>query len=205
MIFDIGANIGKWTLENINSGDKFICIEASPSTFNKLFSNLGNNQKVTLLNYAICDNNGEDIKFYDCDCNTLSTINKAWLTDETSRFYNYGYKEISVKTLSIDNLIEKYGIPKLIKIDTEGGEFECLKSLSVKVEDLCFEWASETNEITFKCLDHLKNLGFSKFYIQDCDEYTFRPNNSEYKDFEIVKSELLTKIPKKDWGMIWCK
>lgn len=203
MIFDIGANIGKWTLENINSDDKFICIEASPSTFNKLFSNLGNNQKVTLLNYAICDNNGEDIKFYDCDCNTLSTLNKGWLTDETSRFYNYGYKEIFVKTLSIDDLIEKYGIPKLIKIDTEGGEFECLKSLSMKVEDLCFEWASETNDITFKCLDYLINLGYTEFAIQIEDNYTYRPQ--VYQNVNIVKNFLTKTTPKQEWGMIWVK
>ena len=39
MYFDIGSNIGKWALANINQCDKIIAIEASPITFNNLVSN----------------------------------------------------------------------------------------------------------------------------------------------------------------------
>ena len=30
-----------------------------------------------------------------------------------------------------------------------------LLSLTKKVDTLCFEWAAEVNDITFKCLDYL--------------------------------------------------
>ena len=50
-------------------------------------------------------------------------------------------------TITIDKLIQEYGTPELIKIDVEGGEFECLSSLTQKVNNICFEWASETNDI----------------------------------------------------------
>ena len=39
MYFDIGANIGNWSLSNVNNCDKIIAIEASPNTFNKLLNN----------------------------------------------------------------------------------------------------------------------------------------------------------------------
>lgn len=202
LIFDIGANVGSWTMSNINSADRFVTIEASPRTFERLKNNINNN-KVQLLEYAVCNNNGQDITFYDAKCNTLSTINKEWLTAHTSRFHNYTkYNEIKCKTITIDSLIKTYGIPDLIKIDVEGGEYECISSLTQKVDMLCFEWASEVNNITIKCLDYLHTLGFTKFFIQAEDNYSFRP--TEFYDIITCKNKLLQTIPKQDWGMLWC-
>ena len=39
MYFDIGSNIGKWSLANINQCNKIISIEASPITFKRLVNN----------------------------------------------------------------------------------------------------------------------------------------------------------------------
>jgi FkbM family methyltransferase len=204
MYFDIGANIGNWSLANINSCDKIISIEASPATFNKLVNNC-KNEKIILLNYAVCNNNCNDITFYQAGCDTLSTINKDWLTAETSRFCNHNYKEITCKTITLDKLIEQYGLPDFIKIDVEGGEYECVRSLTQKVKLLCFEWASETNTITFNCIDYLYKLGYTQYYIQMMDNYVFRPNDNDFYDINTVKTKLSVTIPKQDWGMIWCK
>jgi FkbM family methyltransferase len=204
MFFDIGTNIGNWALENINLCNKIISIEASPITFNKLINNC-KNDKIILLNYAVCNNNLDNIIFYQAECDVLSTINKEWLTNPSSRFYNYPYTEIICKTITIDKLIEQYGIPDLIKIDVEGGEYECISSLTQKIKLICFEWASETNIITFNCIDYLYNLGYSQFYIQNGDNYRFRPINIDFYDISIIKIKLSNMVPKQDWGMIWCK
>jgi FkbM family methyltransferase len=204
MYFDIGANIGKWSLANINQCKKIITIEASPITFNKLVDNC-KNDKIILLNYAVCNNNGNDITFYQAESDTLSTINKEWLTAESSRFYNHRYTEINCKTITIDKLIEQYGLPDMIKIDVEGGEYECICSLTQKVKLLCFEWASETNIITFNCIDYLYNLGYTQYYIQIFDDYSFRPQDNDFYDINTIKTKLSNTIPKEDWGMIWCK
>lgn len=204
MFFDIGANVGAWSLANINNCDKIIAVEASPTTYNVLVNKIGANTKVICLNYAVCNSDKEYVDFYNCSTDTLSTINKDWLDSETSRFYNqYKYDVIKCKTITIDKLIEQYGIPELIKIDVEGGEFECLSSLTQKVKNLCFEWASETNNITFKCLDFLESLGYTEFSIQFQDHYTSRPQL--YKNINIVKEDLSKTTPKKEWGMIWAK
>jgi FkbM family methyltransferase len=204
MYFDIGSNIGKWAIANISQCDKILSIEASPTTFKSLTDNC-KHDKIILLNYAVCNNGGKDIAFYEADASTISTINKEWLVNETSRFYNYPYKEITCKTITIDSLIEQYGTPDLIKIDVEGGEYECVSSLTTKVKLLCFEWASETNEITLKCIDYLFNLGYTKFFVQNGDDYVFRPHNDYYQDIITTKNKLMTTLPKHDWGMIWCK
>lgn len=203
MFFDIGSNIGKWSLANINNCNKIIAVEASLRTYDRLIQSVSNNEKIICLNYAVCNNNGEDIVFYDAIADTISTLNKDWLTSSESRFCGRHYNEIKCKPITIDSLIEKYGEPELIKIDVEGGEYSTISSLSKKVNNLCFEWASETNDITINCLDHLKGLGFNYFSIQYEDFYTFRP--SEYTNIEEVKELLSKTTPKLDWGMIWCK
>ena len=130
----------------------------------------------------MCNTYGQDITFYQAECDVLSTIDKDWLAKDSSRFYNYKYREIMCKTLTIDKLIEYYGLPDLIKIDVEGGEYECIVSLTQKVKLLCFEWASEVNYITFKCIDYLLHLGFTQFYIQNQDNYLFRPQDNDFYD-----------------------
>ena len=203
LYFDIGANIGAWAAANLNNCDKIICVEASTDTYNQLISRQ-KSEKIVTLNYAICDNSGQDITFYACTAtSTISTLNKSWLADPSSRFYNYPFKEIVCKTRTIDDLIREYGVPDLLKVDVEGGEFACLSSLTSKVPALCFEWASEVNDITYKCLDHLASLGFTEFYIQMEDKYTFRP--TEYTDIAAVKMALGRTTPKQEWGMMWCK
>jgi len=69
----------------------------------------------------------------------------------------------------------------------------------------CLKWASETNSITFKFIDYLLNLGYTQFYIQNNDNYLFRPQDNDFYDINIIKTKLSNTIPKKDWGMIWCK
>jgi FkbM family methyltransferase len=202
MFFDIGANMGSWALANVDKCEKIISVEASPPTFQTL-SQVCKHDKIVLLNYAVCNNDGKDITFYHADCHVLSTINKEWLTSQTSRFYNERYHEITCKTITIDSLIQQYGVPSLIKIDVEGGEYECVTSLTTKVDTLCFEWASEVNDITFKCLDYLFTLGFSQFCVQNGDDYTFRP--IRWYDIEAAKTILKNTTLKIDWGMVWCK
>ena len=227
MYFDIGSNIGSWALNNQqNYNKKIICIEASPITYKKLEENIknkgyelyktennnlsslyvnNNKQQIEILNYAVCDSNNSEIIFYDCENdNPLSTINKDWLENPNSRFYGCNYKEKKVPTIKIDKLIEEYGIPELIKIDVEGGEYECIKSLTNnKIKNICFEWASELNVMTFKCLDYLNKMGFNEFYLQYEDNYLFRPFNYN-ETIETIKLKLLYTTPKKEWGMIWC-
>lgn len=203
MFFDIGANIGNWSLANITICNKIIAVEASPDTFKKLLHNTKNNNKIIYLNYAVCNSDKEFIEFYNCSSDTLSTINKDWLISEKSRFYNQKYNIIKCKTITIDKLIQEYGVPELIKIDVEGGEFECLTSLTQKVKNLCFEWASETNDITFKCLDYLESLGYNQFAFQLQDNYNYRPQN--YTNINYIKELLNKTTPKNEWGMIWAK
>lgn len=205
MYFDIGANEGKWSLANIKTTSKIISVEACSETYMRLQEVCNNDPSILTLNYAVCNNDCKDIVFNKAESHVLSTLNKDWLTNSNSRFYNVSFTEVLCKSITFDKLIELYGIPDIIKVDVEGGEYMCISSLNQKVNILCFEWASETNPISFMCLDHLYKLGFCDFYIQLEDNYTFRPTWDEYYTVEQVKLILNQTIPKFHWGMIWCR
>jgi FkbM family methyltransferase len=123
MYFDIGANIGKWSQANNMAATKIIAVEAVPITFQKLVAASTLYKHILCENYAVCDNSENDILFYNCtDADTISTLNKDWLTDPSSRFNNFSYNEIICKTITLDALILKYGLPVLIKIDVASYE-----------------------------------------------------------------------------------
>uniref|UniRef100_A0A6C0LN08 Methyltransferase FkbM domain-containing protein n=1 Tax=viral metagenome TaxID=1070528 RepID=A0A6C0LN08_9ZZZZ len=204
MFFDIGANVGLWAEANIHATDKIIAVEASPITFMKLVNNV-KNSNIVCINFAACNNDGKDITFYQGDADTLSTVNEDWFLDPESRFHNHPHFPIICKTITLDALIAEFGIPDLIKIDVEAGEYECISSLTQKVNLLCFEWASEVNAITFKCLDYLLTIGFTEFYLQNGDAYTFRPKSEDFYSIDTVKLHLMNSVIRLDMGMVWCR
>jgi len=204
LCFDIGANIGNWSISNLNRYEKIDAVEASPLVFDRLNNNTNKYSKIITVNKAVSCING-NIDFYQASTDVLSTTNKEWLCNENNRFYGHPYKILSVPTISLDELINIYGKPNLIKIDTEGGEYNTIKSLTSKVDYLCFEWASETDTLNFNCIDYLESIGFKYFYLQMEDNYTFIPNIDDYTDIDTIKEQLSKTIKKKDWGMIWCR
>jgi len=157
------------------------------------------------LNYAVSAT-PFSTTFYSCpSCNVLSTLNKDWLSADNSR---YGHMKnsivhIMVPTITLDALISQYGIPDILKVDVEGAEEEVVGTLTSKVPVLCFEWASEWRESMYRTLDYVDTIGFKKFYIQEGDNYTFRP--VEYNmDINDAKQYLAKSKDKENWGMIWC-
>jgi len=205
LLFDIGANIGKWTLQNLNN-NTIVAVEASPKTYRELVKNV-TGKNVIALNYAVSNTLSDTVKFYESNSNTLSSLDKRWLEDPRSRFgvnsSINSYIEIDVKTISLDTLIVNYGMPDILKVDVEGAENIVLKSLTQRAKLLCFEWASEWNPETFECIDHLASLGYTQFHVQNEDAYTYRTNQFEHT-VESLKSFLSNTIPKVHWGMIWC-
>jgi FkbM family methyltransferase len=202
-VFDIGANIGDWSISNVTKENIIISVEASTNIFNKLVNNVKSFDNIIPLNYAVCDSKEDYIEFYEAESDVLSSLNKEWIYGSKSRF-NCNYKTTFSKTITLDKLIEQYGIPELIKIDVESAEYYCIKSLTKKVNNLCFEWASENLDMILNSLNYLFKLGFREFNIQmNSDDYNFVPNN--YYSLSYIKQILLKTTPKYDWGMIHCR
>jgi FkbM family methyltransferase len=204
LCFDIGANRGLYTDANQKFFSKFLLVEPNINLFNFLTSKYKLNSNITVLNKIV--SNLESETFYLCEKgDTISTCDPDWVNK--SRFSN-NYKwveEKNIPTISLDKCIETYGKPDRIKIDVEGYELNVLKSLTKKVDELCFEWAEEKLDDIFESLEYLKSVGFLNFAIQLEDKYDYYPQN--FYDIQTIITWFKTNCNKERknlWGMIWC-
>jgi FkbM family methyltransferase len=128
---DIGAHDGitgsnTYLLEK--NGWNGICVEPMPENFRTLCLN---RKKSLCCDLAIYSSSNEEIMFDIFEMTVLSGISKHI---KISEVYNKGKKSIMVKTITFNDLLEKYNAPLVIdylSLDTEGSEFEILKSVDL--------------------------------------------------------------------------
>lgn len=171
LIFDIGFNHGHFTKECFNRYPdvQVVAIEA-----NKFLCNKANTNNFVLINALASNKDNEDIDFYiSPNTDGVSTASPEFMAN--SRFTK-GSKNlppndvkwdpaIKVPSISIDTLVEHYGTPDLIKIDTEGYEYNVIKGLTKRCKDICFEWHEEEYDSLLKIINHLQGIGYDKFGV----------------------------------------
>ena len=179
LIFDIGANKGNFSKKYIEKC-RIVAAEPNPVLIKEI-KNTFLNQDLIIEECAASNKNGE-IDFYICLDDQMSSCNKDWLT--VLRYKNAGIREkIKVKTITLDSLIEKHGIPYHIKIDVEGYEAEVLNGLNKKIKSIQFEYIKENFEdLTVPAILRLKEIGYSKFKINDS-----KPVKLEISKNDIIK------------------
>ena len=202
LIFDIGANRGKYTDAQlmVMPDVKVVCVEANPKYASLLKAKFADNANITVVPKAVSAIKG-DIRFFIYD-NEISSATQSVM--ENTRFSSDKVKctEISVQTISIDELIALYGNPDLIKVDVENYEDVAIASLTTKQQALCFEWMEENLEPTINTVKHLQSLGYEKFGFMMEDNYLYQP------EIRMTADQLLAALPveagrKQTWGMIW--
>jgi FkbM family methyltransferase len=131
IVIDIGAHIGLYTIissKRVGANGKVVAIEADPSNFEMLNSNIKLNQltNVTPLNYAVYSKETK-VKLYlpsgESGFTKYNTIMPNWINTQE--------KFVEVNANTLDYLLQLNKIRQeevnWIKIDVEGAEFEVLK------------------------------------------------------------------------------
>tara|TARA_B100000579_G_C22827270_1_gene853910 strand:+ start:286 stop:1071 length:786 start_codon:yes stop_codon:yes gene_type:complete len=91
---------------------------------------LKKNRKVNIDTNCVWNETGKELIFNEVDDAKLSTIDKFSSNDQHENLRKKG-TQYPVKTISLNDLLDKYDAPKLIdylSIDTEGSEYEILKN-----------------------------------------------------------------------------
>ncbi len=164
LVFDVGANVGKKTLEYLNLGATVVCFEPQPRCLDILHNRFKNNPHVLIDERGLADKPGT-LSLAICQFeDTISTFSNEW--QEDGRFNAMGYSwnaHVQVDVVTLDAMITRYGCPVFCKIDVENFEYEVLKGLSQPISALSFEFAIEVLHNTKKCINHLVSLGYKEF------------------------------------------
>jgi FkbM family methyltransferase len=132
IVVDIGAHMGRYTIissKRVGANGKVVAIEAHPSNFEMLNSNIKLNQltNVTTLNYAVYSKETK-IKLYLPDEESGYTMHHSIMSNYVfTKYKDKTGDKLSANTL--DYLLQLKGITDVnwVKIDVEGAEFEVLK------------------------------------------------------------------------------
>jgi FkbM family methyltransferase len=127
IIFDIGANIGYYTLlfSAWARAGKIVAVEPDPDNIVILERNIRSNgcTNVGLIKKAISNTEGQASLYQDRNTGRTSSLVQGAFHPSGM----YASKTITVSTTSVDALGQEFGMPSVIKCDVETAEVEVLK------------------------------------------------------------------------------
>lgn len=139
LIFDVGANMGNRIRPLLNIGARIVAVEPQKECRDVLEVKFGNKIKTVSMGLG----EKEEMKdFFVSNSHMISSFSTEWIKSvKENRFKgNTWDKPIKIQITTLDKLIEKYDLPKFIKIDVEGYELEVLKGLTHAVAMISFEY-----------------------------------------------------------------
>ncbi|MFM7573931.1 MAG: FkbM family methyltransferase [Snowella sp.] len=167
IVFDVGANFAGLTtvMSRIVGPKGVVCaFEASPRIIDKTQRNLvlSGCNNVQLFHNAVYHTSGKKVKIFLGD----------HLND--SIYSEYGEdSSYEVKTLALDDFIATTQIiPNLVKMDIEGAEFDALKGFVKTLKTAKPHLILETQREDTRCLDFLRDLGYSAIDLNTYQEIT---------------------------------
>jgi FkbM family methyltransferase len=153
LVFDVGANIGEYTELFVGLGARVVAIEPNVQLA-PVLKKVWPTDRVTVECLALGSREGS-ADLYLCGRDYLSTLSSEWIAvaERSERFSGIHWNEkIAVPVSTLDALIQKYGMPKFIKIDVEGFEKEVLAGLSIAPKFVSFEYNSEIAGAAASCV-----------------------------------------------------
>lgn len=156
LVFDVGANVGDFTLMFRKMKTKVIAIDPNPNCIEILKKRYSTDNNVIIKQYGL-GNIEEDKSFYfSLDTDAEGSLLSDWKNKKDA-------KTITVNITTLDKLIELYGQPKFIKIDVEGFEDKVLEGLKSNVLNISFEFQNKRFDKTIRCLELVDKLGNKEY------------------------------------------
>jgi FkbM family methyltransferase len=155
LVFDIGANIGTMTRVFLSLGARVIAVEPNPDCARHIELTTPGNS-VEVLQAAAGETNGLAVLKVSDRKDKMSSLSNEWreaVSRENADYAGMWKREVTVPTITLDALIQRYGEPWYIKIDVEGYEEQVVKGLSQCPSLLSFEFSRVFLEPALKALD----------------------------------------------------
>jgi FkbM family methyltransferase len=167
-VVDAGANVGVFTAYMITNGyaKNVIAIECDHRALHDLNNNFKHNTNVQIIGKAL-HSSESPITFYHSPDNPVISSTLAPDRLESHMAGVKGNVEITVPTVTIEQLVKTYGTIDLLKIDIEGGEYQVLLSTIPttfeSINNLFIEFhffEKDYKENYKKVLDMLQSIGY---------------------------------------------
>lgn len=158
LCFDIGANNGERTAAMLALGARVIAVEPQSTCVEVLKKKFGKNKRVTVVQAAVGDRLGSaNLKLCaeTSECATLSDdFVKAY--GEISNLHWTTHEQVQMLTL--DALINQYGLPRFCKIDVEGYESKVIAGLHQPIDCISIEFNQHLLSDTYRAMRELSEL-----------------------------------------------
>jgi FkbM family methyltransferase len=204
LIFDIGANIGNTVEQFSRKATQVIAFEPNPSLVAELRTRFPQ-KNIQIEEIALSDKEGSAI-FHLSPSHTISTLSSEWVGESRFSHTHRWNQDISVRTSTLDLMIDKWGTPDYIKIDVEGHEEHVISGLTRLLPQtiLSFEWAEEMKESIRRTLLRLESLGYTQYHWSNGDHILY-DEEIEWTQDPWGYWQTLEPNRKTDWGMIYVK
>jgi FkbM family methyltransferase len=168
LCFDVGANVGGHTDVFLRLGARrVVAIEPQPRCVAALEQRFPEG-RVVVEPVGVGPPGAKRAELAVADWSTISSMSEAWRerVSESGLFPAEHWRERRVVPLTtLDELIERHGVPDFCKIDVEGFEQEVLSGLSGPLPALSFEITLAFGEAAVGCVERLAALGFERFDV----------------------------------------
>jgi FkbM family methyltransferase len=162
LVFNIGANVGARTAVFLDLGAKVVAVEPQKALCDVLRQNFANREVQVVC--AACGPTEGEVDLLLCTDNMLATCAPGWAAALKNRWPGEKWQETAkVPQVTLDGLIDEYGLPDFIKIDVEGYEDQVFKGLSQPIKALSFEYTVPYIEPALTSVDLIQGLGLSHF------------------------------------------
>jgi FkbM family methyltransferase len=166
LCFDIGAHVGNRSRALLDNGARVMAVEPQPACAACLRRRFGRHPRFTLIPKAVGARAGISVLHINRLNPTISTLSPASWRAAMARAAagrERWDRQIPVNVITLDQLIEQYGLPHFCKIDVEGFEDQVLAGLSYPLRALSFEFISFEKARASACLRRLQSLGAYRF------------------------------------------
>ena len=163
LVFDIGANIGNYTLLFAGLGARVLAVEPQAALAAALRRRFARRPRVQILQAALGAAPATAVLHKAPGLSEIASLR----TDVAarSRFAaTHGFSEQeTVPVVTLDSLLARHGRPDFCKIDVEGFECAVLAGLSQPLPLFSLEFNREFWTETTQCLDRIRELGTYTF------------------------------------------
>ncbi|MFC4149558.1 FkbM family methyltransferase [Micromonospora mangrovi] len=172
LVFDVGAHVGDHVGCFRRLDARVVAVEPQPVCARALRAIYAGDERVVLVEAACGRSVGRLPLAVNTANPTLSTASPHFIHaghDADGWRHEVWDTGVEVEAVTLDSLVDTYGVPAFVKIDVEGFEDVVLAGLSRALPVLSFEFTTIARPVAYRCLDRLVALGFDAFNVAPGD------------------------------------